>query len=250
MQEVYKLQIKPRAIEVTETEDVTFLALADYLMQAAYEHAFDLGVSFQQTFEQNLTWFLSRNYIEVHRYPKLNEKLTVRTWIANSKTKHTLRDFQMLTESGEVVCSASTSWLLFNFRKRRIVDHMTFFADKPVREERAVDYNYPKIPLPEKINETAEVQVRRTDLDLNRHVNNRVYLWWILETIPEKQLKNYQINKVEIGFKDQAFYKDRILIESEIKKDKSKDEIMVLTQITNKKSGKLLTKMVTYWIKK
>lgn len=251
MKEIYEIQLKPRALEITETEEVKFTSIVDYLQQIAYEHAFNLGLSFQQTFKQNLTWYLLRYYIVMNRYPKLDELLTVRSWVASSDTKYTLRDFQILNQSGEILCAATTSWLLFNFRKRRQVDHMDHFSNVPIQDDRAVDYGFPKLALPEKVDSKAEIRVRLSDLDLNNHVNNRVYIDWALESIPKKQLKNYQISKLEISFKGQAFHKDNILVETELKKgDKKEEEIIALSKISNMKSGNLLTKMISYWNKR
>ncbi|MBN1328173.1 MAG: hypothetical protein JXA54_01755 [Candidatus Heimdallarchaeota archaeon] len=53
MKEIYEIHIKPRVLEITETEEVKFTSIMDYLQQIAYEHTFDLGISFQQTFKQN-----------------------------------------------------------------------------------------------------------------------------------------------------------------------------------------------------
>ncbi|NHK32056.1 MAG: hypothetical protein FK730_11935 [Asgard group archaeon] len=251
MKEIYEIQLKPRALEIKENEEVKFTSIVDYLQQIAYEHAFNLGLSFQQTFEQNLTWYLLRYYIVMNRYPKLNELLTVRSWVARSDTKYTLRDFHILDQSGEILCAASTSWLLFNFRKRRQEDHMKYFSDIPVRDERAVNYSFPKLVLPEKVDTKAEIKVRLSDLDLNNHVNNRVYIDWALESMPEKQLKNYQISKIEISFKGQAFHRDNVLVETELKKGNNKEaEIIALSKISNMKSGNLLTKMISYWNKR
>ncbi len=248
MIEIYEMQVKPRALEITETEEVKFTAIVDYLQQIAYEHAFNLELSFQQTFKQNLTWYLLRYYIEMHSYPKLNDLLTVRSWVAKSESKkYSLRDFQMLDESGKILCSATTSWILFNFIKRRPVSYLNRFSGVPIRDERSVNYDFPKLALPEKVDSKAELVVRRSDLDLNRHVNNRVYLDWALESMPKKYIEKYQIDKIEISFKGQAFHKDTILVETELKKlDKKEDGIVALSKISKKKSRQLLTKVKSY----
>ena len=245
------MQVKPRALEITEKEEVRFTAIVDYLQQIAYEHAFNLELSFQQTFKQNLTWFLLRYYIEVYKYPKLNDILTVRSWVAHSDSDmYSLRDFQILNESGDILCSATTSWILYNFIKRRPVSYLKQFSglDVPIREERSVTYDFPKLELPEKTDSLEELVVRRSDLDLNKHVNNRVYLEWAIESLPKKYYKKYHMYKLEMSFKGQAFHKDRILVETQIKKhDRKDDGIIAISKISKTKSGELLTKVKSYW---
>ena len=109
-------------------------------------------------------------------------------------------------------------------------------------------YDFPKLELPEKIDEKVELTVRRSDLDLNKHVNNRVYLEWAIESMPKKYIEKYQIKKLEISFKGQAFHQDKILVETEIKKlDKKEDGIVAISKISKMKKGELLTKVKSYW---
>ena len=246
MKEIYEMQVKPRALEITEKEEVKFTAIVDYLQQIAYEHAYNLELSFQQTFKENLTWFLLRYYIEIYCYPKLNDLLTVRSWVTHSESeKYSRRDFRILDESGKVLCNATTSWILFNFIKKRPVSFLKRFSYVPIRDEKSVAYDFPKLELPEKIDEKVELTVRRSDLDLNRHVNNRVYIEWAIESMPKKYIEKYQINKLEISFKGQAFHQDKILVETEIKKlDKKEDGIVAISKM---KKGELLTKVKSYW---
>ncbi|NHJ49153.1 MAG: hypothetical protein FK733_15300 [Asgard group archaeon] len=250
MKEIYEIKVKPRALEIKANEEVKFTSIVDYLQQIAYEHAFNLGLSFQQTFKDNLTWFLLRYYIVMHKYPTLNDELTVQSWICRSETKYTLREFLILDQSGEIICQASTSWLLFNFRKRKQEDHVKHFSHVPVRDVRAVDYDYPKLELPAKVDSKAEVKVRFSDLDLNNHVNNRVYLEMALESISKKHLEKYQIEKIEISFKGQAFHKDTVLVETEIKENKKEGNFITLSKLSKMKSGELLTKIKTHWKKR
>ncbi|HUT82378.1 MAG TPA: acyl-ACP thioesterase domain-containing protein [Candidatus Bathyarchaeia archaeon] len=252
MIEIYEMQVKPRALEINEREEIKATAIIDYLQQIAFEHAFNLGLSFQQTFKKNLTWYLLRYYIEIYDYPKLSDLLTVRTWPVKSESeKYSLRDFQILDQMGKVVCNATTSWILYNFIKRKPVNFMDHFKDIPRKEERAINYNFPNLPLPEKIDSKVELVVRRSDLDLNRHVNNRVYFEWTLETISKKQLEKYKINKIEISYKGQAVHMDTVLVETELNKTaKNNDEIIAISKISKMKSGELLTKVKSYWIKK
>lgn len=251
MIEVYEMQVKPRALEMTMDEEIKFTAIVDYLQQISYEHAYNLEVSFQQTFKQNLTWYLLRYYIEMHEYPKMDDILTVRSWVAHSDSeRYSLRDYEILNESGKVLCSATTSWLLYNFIRRKPVNYLDHIKDRPIHDRRSVEYDFPKLPLPEKVDATAELTVRRADLDLNRHVNNRVYLEWAIESLPKKHLDKYNISKLEISFKGQAFHKDNVLVETEIQKaDKKEGGIISLSKISKVKKDELLTKAKIHWKK-
>ncbi|MCK5159089.1 MAG: hypothetical protein KAR08_08025, partial [Candidatus Heimdallarchaeota archaeon] len=77
---------------------------------------------------------------------------------------------------------------------------------------------------------------------------NRVYLEWVIESMPKKYIEKYHISKFEISFKGQAFHKDKVLVETEIKKlAKKEDGIVAISKISKMKKGELLTKMKSYW---
>lgn len=252
MKDIYEIEVKPNILEIDEIGEIQFSPIIDYLQLVAYEHASNLGISFHQTYKEHLTWFLLRYYIEMKRYPLLEEKLVVRSWVAPSDNdRFTLREFQILDKNAEVICSASSSWILYHFIKRKQVDHLKRYSHLPIVDLRAVDYNFPKLALPEKTDSKVQFIVRLSDLDLNEHVNNRVYVEWAIESMPKKYLKKYKISKIEISFKGQAFHQNTVTVETEIKKAKEDGiEFIALHKISDAKKGNLLTKLISYWRKK
>jgi len=252
MKEIFEIEVKPNVLEIDEAGEIQFPPVINYLQLIAYEHAANLGISFQQTYKEHLTWFLLRYYIEMKRYPLFEEQLTIKSWIAPSDNdRFSLREFEILDKNNEVICSASSSWILYHFIKRKQVDHIKRYSHLPVRDLRAVDYNYPKLSLPEKIDAQVQFTVRLSDLDLNNHVNNRVYVEWAIESMPSKYLKKYKIYKIEISFKGQAFHQNTVTVETEIRKAKE-DGIAFIAyhKISEAKKGNLLTKLITYWREK
>jgi len=62
--------------------------------------------------------------------------------------------------------------LLYNYRKRQIVDFVDYWSNYDAKEKRALDYNFPKLGLPEKVSTKRTIKVRLHDLDINKHVNH------------------------------------------------------------------------------
>ena len=246
---MYTMSVIPRISEVDTNEKVKLTALMDYLQHIAYMHADELGVGHHQIFHKGLTWLLLRYTIKVLRYPTLEEKLVLSSWVAESGSpKYTVRDFEIQDEEGGIICKATTSWLLYNYRKRQAVNYRDYWADFVAEEKRALDYSFPNLPLPEKINSTKQLQVRLQDLDINQHVNHVAHIYWIMESMPEKIRKKYYLASLEISYKEQAFHEEEIIVETEIQ-ELNKNEIKALHQITKGKKGKLVSKAVTLWRK-
>ncbi|MBY9000968.1 MAG: hypothetical protein KGD64_08650 [Candidatus Heimdallarchaeota archaeon] len=245
---MYEIDFTPKISEIGLNEKVKFTALIDYMQHAAYTHADILGVGHHQIFHKNLTWLLLRYAVEVIRYPVLDEKLKVITWVAESDSpKFTLRDFEIYDEKDNIICKATTSWLLYNYRKRQIVNFVDYWSNYDAKEKRAIDYDFPKLKLPQKIETKKIIKVRLHDLDINGHVNHRMYIEWVIEGIPQKIFKKYELEKLEISFKEQAFYEDEVIVETETKKLQENNQIKGIHQIVKSNKNKLVTKAVTLW---
>jgi acyl-ACP thioesterase len=244
---MYKLTITPRISEIDVTEKVKITAIMDYLQHIAYKHADQLGVGHHQIFHKNLTWLLLRYTIKITRYPSPDEELTVSSWVAESNSqKYTIRDFEVKDMENNIICQATTSWLLYNYRKRQSLNFKDYWSDFRAEEKRALDYNFPNLPLPNNIASRKQLKVRLQDLDINQHVNHVAHIYWIIESIPKKIRKKYKLVQIEISYKEQAFHEEDIIVESEILEDKKNETLKIIHQVTKNKN-KLISKATTYW---
>ena len=244
---MYEMTFTPRISEIDINDNLKVTAILDYLQHIAYKHADVLGVGHRQIFHKGLTWLLLRYTVEILRYPTLDEKLRVTSWVAESGSpRYTLREFEVFDEQGNIICKATTSWLLFNYRKRKTVEFKDYWPEFTAETRRALEYDFPGIDLPKKIDESTLLKVRKQDLDINQHVNHVAHIHWIIENIPEKIVKKYKFEKLEISYKEQGFHEDDILIETEIQKEKN-NTIKAIHQITKGKKKKLISKAITHW---
>ena len=88
------------------------------------------------------------------------------------------------------------------------------------RDEDALKSDFPSIPLIGTCDRELEFYPRRSEIDLNQHVNNVAYMNWALETIPEGLTDGYIPTEVQIFFKKEARRGDRILSKVNILKGK------------------------------
>ena len=245
---MFEIDFEPKIYEIGLNEKIKFTSLIDYMQHAAYTHAHILGVGHHQIFKKNLTWLLLRYVVEIDRYPDLNDKLKVVTWVAESESpKFTLREFEIYDENNNIVCKASTSWLLFNYRKRQIMNFKEYWPDFQAEKRRAVDYDFPKLDLPAKIDANKKIKVRLHDLDINQHVNHRMHIEWLIEGMSQKIWKKYELERLEISYKEQAFLDEEIDIETEIHRDAN--QIKGIHQLVKGKKRKLVSKAITQWRK-
>jgi medium-chain acyl-[acyl-carrier-protein] hydrolase len=53
--------------------------------------------------------------------------------------------------------------------------------------------------------------VRQSDLDMNRHVNNAVYVGWALESAPDEVAETRVPVEIEVGYRAEALAGDTVL---------------------------------------
>ena len=70
--------------------------------------------------------------------------------------------------------------------RRRPVRLAGVLPDYLLEPRRAIADDFPPLPRAEAPEREVRFKVRRSDLDMNRHVNNAVYVGWALESVPEQ----------------------------------------------------------------
>jgi acyl-ACP thioesterase len=221
------------------------LALLNYLQHAAGEHAAKLGFGFDDLIKKNLAWILSRYHIKVARYPELGDKIEVSTWPSGKQGIFALRDFEMKDEEGHCLLVATTSWILLNLGKKQPARLEDFLPEHLTLDKHALKDDFPSLPLLEKAEREIYLRVLMKDLDLNRHVNNVVYIQWALEAAPEDVLNCKRPIDIEVSYKAEAFYGEEVI--SRIQRQESERDLVFLHQIVNRKTGAELTRLRTVW---
>ena len=150
-------------------------------------------------------------------------QVEVRTWFEAQGRIAARRDWEMsdVTDgsSEKVIARATSSWIAFNLEKRKlaripqsVLDE--FQTQSPARHavmgdahevEKLPDVRgMPGVTLPE------SHSVRRTDLDMNNHVNNVVYTEWLLESVPDAFWEKYDLREIILEFRNECHDGDNV----------------------------------------
>lgn len=245
MENTYQLQFQIRSYEIDAKGKIKISALLNYLQEAASQHAARLGASVLDLFPKNLTWMLSRYHVIIFNYPSWNQTITIHTWPSAKEGLFALREFELLDQNNERCAIATSSWMLLDFKKKQPVrpqDHLPHFEH---RTERIIKDNFDPMPGPEQTDIELPFRVHMSDLDLNQHVNHVSYIEWALETVPAEVLIKYQPMELEISFRGEAFYGDRIFSRTQIINNDSPASFV--HQIVSEKNGKELTRLKSTW---
>ena len=238
---------KEFAVQYYETDQRGFarpVALLNYLQSAAGDHAALLGVAVADLRKSGHTWVLSRLHLAMERYPRVGDSVRIRTWPVSRMKVFTVRDFELFDGEGKLLGRATTSWAVLNLKTRRPAQLVDVLAPYPLHPERALNDAFSTLPLLEQPGYELRLPVLRSDLDINRHVNNTVYAGWALETIPDEVDDTCRLAAIEIGFRAEALYGDTIIARTA----RTGDADCYLHCIENASDGRELARLRTRWI--
>lgn len=246
---VWQEDFKVRSYEMDREARASFQAISNYLMEAAANHAYQLKLSVAHLKERYLTWVLSRLHIRIDQYPLWQEKIWIETWPSKLEELYALRDFRIINNKDKVIGVATSSWMLIDIRTRRPI-RMPDFMDGYANEEkgRALIDPFDKLPALQKIDYEKQFNVRLSDLDINQHVNFINYIEWAIETVPENVWKAYQLGYMQISFRAESNYGDRILSHCETGTDS--DQKIFIHRLLKEGTETELTRLVTRWTSK
>lgn len=206
---IYSERFEVRASEVDTNGKITLSSVCSLFQEVAGNHALLLNFDITDLHKQDLTWVLHRMDIKVNRFPKWRESVKIETWPAAGDALRAYRNYRILDEENNELVVCLSYWMMISLKTRRPVRMTedilnTRLSDRdhvlPVRSD--------KIPKIEEPDSQKEIPVRRSDLDMNQHVNNARYLEWMSEPLNAGQIS--RVNTVDILFLREALYGDVI----------------------------------------
>lgn len=189
-----------------------FSGLCHFLQESAWNHAESIGMGFQTLLDDNKLWVLSRLYFELDEYPHWGDTIKVQTWPKGTDGLFALRDFFVLDQSDKIIGKATSAWLVLDTEQRRPqrLDH--FYEDRKFLTQRhAVNKSLKKISFSGNNEPAPFHQVRYSDLDVNRHVNNVKYIEWLCDLCSDRLFAGSEIHDLEINFLSECKAGDKIL---------------------------------------
>ncbi|XP_027152458.1 palmitoyl-acyl carrier protein thioesterase, chloroplastic-like [Coffea eugenioides] len=210
----YRQTVVIRSYEVGPDKTATLESVLNLLQETALNHVWMsglLGDGFGAThgmMRNNLIWVVSRMQVQVDHYPIWGEIMEIDTWVGASGKNGMRRDWLLRSHAtGLVFARATSTWVMMNQQTRRLSkmpDEVRAEISPWFIEQQAIKEDIPeKI---EKLDDNAKyiisgLQPKRSDLDMNQHVNNVKYVRWMLEAIPDKFFENHQLSGIILEYR-------------------------------------------------
>ncbi len=231
---------KIRTHEIDINKQIKIPSLVQLLQEASMSNAIKLKVSVWDLEDKSLSWVLVKKRLNINRLPILGETIEVITYPSGFERLFAYRDFIVKDSSGKILVSASSTWILMDTKTRKITSpDLNIPTPTDIEPLPRASFNFSK--LNSEIDQTS-FRVGWYDLDWNEHVNNVFIFRCVLECLPDNVLQEKKISAINIQFKAESFWKDKL-----ISNVQSVDELNTSHSIIRKEDNKVIALANVEW---
>lgn len=200
---MYEFKTRIRYSEVNSDGILSLPSLLDYFQDCSIFHSEDIGLGLQYLKEKHMAWVLSSWQIEIERYPKLGEMVTIGTAPYEFKGFIGCRNFWMKDKTGKMIAYANSIWSLIDTEKGRPIKPTEDMINGYTLSEKInMDYMERHIKVKGEEKEYSGMIVKFHNLDTNLHVNNGQYVRIGLDYLSNQEL--LRIKRLRAEYKLQA----------------------------------------------
>lgn len=200
---VFEFKTRISYDDIGEDLSLTMRGAISLMQEAAIIHSDRVGYSVNDVQRTQVIWMLVQWRVQMLGKAYWNEPVTVRTWPRTMERATSERDFELVDGHGRAVAVGESVWVLVNARTGRIVRIPPEVSQAyDLTQRRAIDapFEIASCDVPGILALTDKV--RRRDIDTNDHVNNRVYLDYAFEALPDT-VDISSFREVVIRYRDQ-----------------------------------------------
>lgn len=187
------------------------------MQEVAGSHAYHRGVSILHLQQEEKTWVVTRTNMKILRYAHWPNTIHVETWPQQPWKLYYPRVCRAQDTDGNMLFESLSHWVVMDTQKNRPMKPQTISK----RFDHVPENIYKDPNLGRRANfETDSFEhilfhtpkVLYSDTDFNRHVNNVIYLEWMLESLPFSFRDSYHITEVDISYRAQTYREDTITV--------------------------------------
>ncbi|GFP84703.1 palmitoyl-acyl carrier protein thioesterase chloroplastic [Phtheirospermum japonicum] len=209
----YRQSVVIRSHEVGPDKTMTLESILNLLQETALNHVWLSGLMRQYgttlgMIQNNLIWVVSKMQVQIDHYPIWGEVIEIDTWVGSSGKHGMRRDWLLRSRATSLVLARGTStWAMMNKHTRRLskmpddvrAEISPWFIEKQAIEESSNEIE--KVDSNNASYVNSDLKAKRSDLDMNHHVNNVKYVKWMLETIPDDFLENHRLSDISLEYR-------------------------------------------------
>jgi acyl-ACP thioesterase len=222
LRSVWNEEILIKSYEVDYNKETKLNSIFNYMQEAAFNHANNLGAGYEDLTNKGYIWVLSRVKIKVIRYPEWGEKIALETWPKGMNKLFALRDFIFRDENNEEIVLATTAWLVLDYKNMRPQKVQGLPFNLPDNNGRyAIDEELGKLECCDTFEFETERTAAYSDIDVNNHVNNAKYVEWVQDCFSDEFYSDKHVKTLQLNFISQTKLGNKIILKRGIYKGNS-----------------------------
>ena len=116
---IYSFDTRIRFSEIDENGFLKFDNFINYFQDCSTFQSEDLGIGVEYLRKMERVWVVSFWQVDIMKYPRLGDRVTVGTFAYDFKSFLGYRNFFMKDENGEYLAKANSIWALLNTKTGR-----------------------------------------------------------------------------------------------------------------------------------
>ena len=211
----YKEKYKVAFYESDVNKNMKLSDILALALQISGEQSFRLNRSDEWIWENyHVFWAVIEHDIDIVRFPKFSETITIETEATSYNKFFCYRDFWIKDAQGETLIEINSTWVIMD-KDTRKVKRVNDKLVEPYEAERISEIIRPHKfeVLDDSIHYNVKYPIRFSDLDINGHVNNAKYYDWAVDQLSFDFRMKHQAKKVYIRYNHEIRYGEQAYVE-------------------------------------
>lgn len=184
-----------------------------YMVETSTWHSESLGLGVEKIRKNNYGWMLIKWEIQIIKYPKVKDLVSIATWTSGFNKFYATREFEMSDSAGNIISKASSLWVFFDINKRRPIRIPSEITQKYLIFDRKSFNDFSNIESEgDLLLKSNDFWVVENHLDENNHVNNIKYIEWLFLGLSDRQ-NEYKVKRLAVNYKKELLIRDKVYTE-------------------------------------
>ena len=213
---VWQEPFQIHSYDVDFRKRATAEAICRAFLEAAWNHAEQLGFGYVALARQNKLWVMARLLVQIDSYPIWGERVSVATWPRGVSGLFALRDFELFNARKQRLVTGASSWLILDATTHRPRRLDKFDMHIPRQEARTAAGREPaRLRLQEPGKAVLTTTAHYSDIDVNLHVNSARYISWLLDSYSDAFHQSHMLYSLELNYTAETRWADTVSVSSQ-----------------------------------
>jgi medium-chain acyl-[acyl-carrier-protein] hydrolase len=196
---------------------LSVLAMMRYFEDIALLQSDHHDVGLQYYAKHQVAWLLNKWDIRIHAYPLFKDDVHVLTQPMAMRRVLANRRYVIEDEHGAPLVEADSLWVFVNLARRRPASIPEDIFRRYGIAEHADTLPTPRTAaIPARADVSRDFHVRKSDIDVNGHVNNIRYVDWAFDALPDTLAHTQLLRRLLIHYRKEVQYGEAVRVITEL----------------------------------